>query len=207
MRKHVFYILLFAFALLMPLSSPSGAHGALGDFLYYIGSENPLSSPRHVATDASGNIYVANTIMNNIQVYDSSGNFIRKWGTYGTGDGQFRYPQGIAVDTSGNVYVADNFVMQVFEGDVVADTTPPVISTPANITAEATSAAGATVTYTAPSATDSVDLSPVVSCAPGSGSVFAIGTTGVICTATDSSGNSASSSFNVTVQDTIAPSV
>jgi len=33
--------------------------------------------------------------------------FVRKWGSSGTGDGQFSYPSGIAVDSSGNVYVVD----------------------------------------------------------------------------------------------------
>lgn len=34
--------------------------------------------------------------------------FLRKWGTLGSGDGQFNWPVGVAVDASGNVYVADS---------------------------------------------------------------------------------------------------
>ena len=33
--------------------------------------------------------------------------FVKKWGSKGTGDGQFENPHGIATDSSGNVYVAD----------------------------------------------------------------------------------------------------
>src|SRR6476620_12096826 len=33
--------------------------------------------------------------------------FLKKWGTQGTGDGQFVSPSSITVDTSGNVYVLD----------------------------------------------------------------------------------------------------
>jgi len=35
--------------------------------------------------------------------------FVTKWGSQGSGDGQFQYPWGIAVDTSGNAYVADYY--------------------------------------------------------------------------------------------------
>ena len=33
--------------------------------------------------------------------------FVTKWGSFGTDDGQFKFPTGIAVDSSGNVYVVD----------------------------------------------------------------------------------------------------
>ena len=33
--------------------------------------------------------------------------FVTKWGSYGSGDGQFSVPAGVAVDTLGDVYVAD----------------------------------------------------------------------------------------------------
>ncbi|GAB6286295.1 MAG: hypothetical protein STSR0009_24960 [Methanoregula sp.] len=35
--------------------------------------------------------------------------FITKWGTYGSGNGQFKNPDGVAVDSSGNVYVMDQY--------------------------------------------------------------------------------------------------
>ncbi len=34
--------------------------------------------------------------------------FVLKWGSYGTGDGQFFNPVGIEIDLLGNVYVTDN---------------------------------------------------------------------------------------------------
>jgi len=39
----------------------------------------------------------------------ASCNFLLKWGTTGTGQGQFTTPRGIATDPSGNVYVPDSF--------------------------------------------------------------------------------------------------
>ena len=88
------------------------------------------------------------------------------------------------------------------------DTTPPVMSgTPSDITAEATSASGATVNYNLPTATDNVDDTDSVSCSPTSGTIFAFGTTTVTCSATDKAGNSSLNTFSVTVRDTTAPSI
>jgi lysophospholipase L1-like esterase len=87
------------------------------------------------------------------------------------------------------------------------DTIAPTISSTADITAEATSASGASVSYTTPSATDNVDKTVSVSCSPSPGSTFAIGTAVVSCSATDHAGNSSSSSFHIIVRDTTAPSV
>jgi hypothetical protein len=88
----------------------------------------------------------------------------------------------------------------------VRDTTAPVLSLPSNITAEATSAAGAKVTWSA-SANDVVSGSIAVQCTPASNSLFAIGTSTVNCSAKDAANNSASGSFSVTVRDTTAPSI
>jgi hypothetical protein len=80
------------------------------------------------------------------------------------------------------------------------DETPPVITAPADITVDATAPDGATVVYAA-SATDDVDGPVPVTCAPVPGGSFPIGTTTVTCSATDSSGNGASASFEVHVKD------
>lgn len=88
----------------------------------------------------------------------------------------------------------------------VVDTTPPVLALPADMTAEASNASGAVVTYTA-SASDLVDGNVAVQCTPASGSTFALGTTLVSCSATDSSSNTATDSFSVTVTDTTPPQI
>ena len=75
---------------------------------------------------------------NRIQVFDSNGNFITKFGTPGTGNGQFNQPVGVAVNPiTGNVYVADagNDRIQVFDstgnfiinGDLLAPATASLI--------------------------------------------------------------------------------
>ena len=83
------------------------------------------------------------------------------------------------------------------------DTTAPVISgTPSDMTVASTSSLGATVTYTAPTATDLADGTDTVTCSPASGTTFAIGTTPVACTVTDSQNLTATSSFNINVTST-----
>lgn len=81
----------------------------------------------------------------------------------------------------------------------VVDTTPPTLNLPGDLTVTAENASGAVVNFTV-SANDSVDGSVAVSCSPTSGSLFALGTTLVTCSATDSHGNTASASFTVSVQ-------
>jgi hypothetical protein len=104
-----------------------------------------------------------------------------------------------ATDQSGNS-ASGSFTI------TVRDTTPPALHLPSNITAEATSAAGAAVTYSA-TATDLVDGSVTPSCSPASGSTFPLGTTHVACTATDAHGNSSSGGFNVSVVDSTPPTI
>lgn len=88
------------------------------------------------------------------------------------------------------------------------DTTPPVISgTPANMTVEAVGASGRAVSYTNPTASDAVDGTVSVSCTPISGSTFSVGATTVTCSASDTAGNTASTSFIISVQDTTPPVV
>jgi hypothetical protein len=137
--------------------------------------------------------------------------------------GQQAQNQGFAYAQDGTVTVTGPNTPNVWTGvtvqqangvdytvrDTIGDVTcpkpgAPVLTLPSNITAEATSAAGAVVTFTA-SATDANPPHPAVTCTPASGSTFAIMTTTVNCSATDAAGNTATGSFTVTVQDTTPP--
>jgi hypothetical protein len=84
-------------------------------------------------------------------------------------------------------------------GTQAPDTVPPVIASHADVTAQAATSSGITVTYTTPTANDAHDGSVAVSCTPGSDTLFAVGTTSVNCSAQDAAGNVASSSFAVIV--------
>jgi DNA-binding beta-propeller fold protein YncE len=66
-----------------------------------------FSYPADVATDAAGNVYVADAGNNRIQKFGPSGAFIAARGSFGSANGRFDFPDGVAVDPAGNVYVAD----------------------------------------------------------------------------------------------------
>src|SRR5271157_293376 len=75
-----------------------------------------LNTPQAVASDSSGNLYIADTVNNAVRKVTAAGviSTIAGNGTAGSGgDGgaaasaQLHSPQGIAVDASGNIYVAD----------------------------------------------------------------------------------------------------
>jgi hypothetical protein len=85
-------------------------------------------------------------------------------------------------------------------GFAAADTTPPILTVPTAVSADATGPNGAIVTYSA-RATDAVDGAVTPDCSPASGSTFPIGDTTVTCSATDSSHNrSAGQTFVVHVR-------
>ena len=105
-----------------------------------------------------------------------------------------------AIDAAGNSGSATFSI-------TVVDTTPPVVAPPADRTAEATGPTGAAVAYPDGSAADLVDGALAAACVPAPGSVFALGTTTVTCSATDAHGNAASATFSVQVVDTTAPAV
>jgi HYR domain-containing protein len=81
--------------------------------------------------------------------------------------------------------------------------TAPTLVLPVDMTVEATSSAGADVSFvvTASDLEDG-DLTSIVSCTPASGSTFALGETTVNCSVTDNGGLTTQGSFKVTVVDT-----
>ena len=84
------------------------------------------------------------------------------------------------------------------------ETQAPTLTCPSNIVAECTSPAGASVSYSA-TVTDNCDPTPSSSCAPPSGSTFAIGVTPTTCNASDAVENKSTCTFQVKVQDTTPP--
>ena len=76
--------------------------------------------PTDVAWDAEGNIYITDGYINSrVAKYDKNGDWVKSWGSKGTGPGQFRLPHSIAIDRNNNIYVGDrsNHRIQVFDTD------------------------------------------------------------------------------------------
>lgn len=107
--------------------------------------------------------------------------------------------QNVPTDTRGGILrIASAFTSRL-------DTTPPdLYGVPSDIVAESPDGAPVLVSYTLPTAVDAVSGPVPVSCTPTSGSLFALGSTTVTCSASDGAGNTVTQTFTVTVT---APSV
>ncbi|MDB6163872.1 MAG: Hyalin, partial [Xanthomonadaceae bacterium] len=102
-----------------------------------------------------------------------------------------------ATDARNNAAVPAHFNLTIH------DTTKPVVTPPADVTAEATGTQ-TVVAYGTATATDAVGVVSITSDAPAT---FPVGGTTVHWTAKDAAGNSGFADSHVTVQDTTAPAI
>ncbi|HEX6378553.1 MAG TPA: 6-bladed beta-propeller [Nitrososphaeraceae archaeon] len=63
----------------------------------------------------NGRVYVADYANHRIQVFDTKGNYITKWGTYGEENGQIHKASALTVEPSGNIYLSDQFNYRIQE--------------------------------------------------------------------------------------------
>jgi hypothetical protein len=115
------------------------------------------------------------------------------------------YPISVTTsDTRGNYNVgAAAFTLHVTAPPPPSNTAP-TLTLPSNPTAEATGPSGAAVSFNA-TANDAQDGPLTPTCTPASGSTFALGSTQVNCSVTDSGNLTTSGFFAVSVQDTTKP--
>jgi len=80
-----------------------------GEFKFIAGDPTtPTEVAGRIAVSRTGLVYVSDSGNTRVQVFTPQGRFIRQFGSYGSGKGQFFFPAGLAVDGSGNVYVGDD---------------------------------------------------------------------------------------------------
>lgn len=86
--------------------------------LEYVNKFTNRLNANGIAVSSVGNVYVANDT-HDIRVYSAAGALLLKWGSLGSGDGQFIRPAQLAMDSSDRLYVADrdNNRVQVFDAN------------------------------------------------------------------------------------------
>ena len=70
--------------------------------------EGQFLFPTYVSVDKQGSVYVTDTLNSRVQVFDSEGAYVRRFGERGNSWGMFDKPKGVATDSFGNVYVVDS---------------------------------------------------------------------------------------------------
>ena len=79
-----------------------------------------FNMPTGVAVAPDGSIYVSDGYGNyKVQKFSPEGKWLKSWGKFGTGPGEFALVHGVEVDNDGRVYVADreNGRVQIFDGE------------------------------------------------------------------------------------------
>ncbi|MEO5661885.1 MAG: NHL repeat-containing protein [Nocardioides sp.] len=87
--------------------------GELGDGpgqFHFVGPDpsDPTWIAGRLTVSRDGEVYVSDSGNARVQVFTPDGGFVRQFGSYGEGDGQFHRPYDLAVDASGDVFVADD---------------------------------------------------------------------------------------------------
>ncbi|MFN4336685.1 MAG: 6-bladed beta-propeller [Candidatus Nitrosocaldus sp.] len=87
----------------------------------YNDSDGMLNTPYGAVIDSNGRIIVTDNLNNRVQVFDSNGNFLFKFGIPGYDPGGFTHPSGVTVNSNGDIVVADlhNYRIQVFDSNGV----------------------------------------------------------------------------------------
>jgi len=71
------------------------------------GHPNSFYNAADVAINFEGNLFVVDSGLHRVQVFDPNYNFLYEFGCFGTDNGTIREPSGIAFDKEGNLVIAD----------------------------------------------------------------------------------------------------
>jgi DNA-binding beta-propeller fold protein YncE len=82
-------------------------------------TKEAMTTPQCVAVDAQDNIYVTDSELGKVFVFEPGGKFSRVIGSLKHGEGIFKHPTGIAVDSAAQrIYVTDTWRDQIFVMDM-----------------------------------------------------------------------------------------
>ena len=82
----------------------------LGEFGKGFGTgDEQFGLPTAMAFDSQDRLYITDEYLHRVTVFDSSGNFLSKWGEFGSDEGQLAGPSGIAFDSQDNLYLSDTY--------------------------------------------------------------------------------------------------
>ena len=73
-----------------------------------VNNDGNMGEPWGIAFHKNGMWAVADYSKHSVYIFDGDDQLVRKFGSYGSGSGQFRSPTGIAFDSDDHLYVADN---------------------------------------------------------------------------------------------------
>jgi hypothetical protein len=188
---------------------PAGGDGALGSVIFLGETTNPVADAGDGQIVEQAYYQGADVTLDGSGSSDPDGGAITYAWTWSGGSAAGVSPTvSLPLGTTTITLVVNDGILDSCCPDTVdvtvVDTTPPVLTVPADVTVEQESLAGTVVPLTA-SATDICDADvDIISDAPAT---FPLGMTTVTFVATDDSGNTASASMTVTVVDTTPPSV
>jgi gliding motility-associated-like protein len=161
-----------------------------------------ITQPGNLIVSANDDACEATVTWDAITAEDNCSNSVGIVSNFNSGD---LFPLGettvdiTATDDSGNQTLSS------FTVTVEDNTAPAVLSCPTDIRVSTTDNCDAIANWTVPTFSDNCDANPVITSTHNSGDVFPLGTTVVTYTATDSTGNQSTCSFNVIVEDDVAP--
>lgn len=82
-------------------------------------TKEPMTTPQCVAVDAQDRIYVTDSDLGKVFVFEPDGKFSRVIGSLKRGEGYFKHPTGIAVDSEAQrIYVSDTWRNEIYVMDM-----------------------------------------------------------------------------------------
>jgi len=101
------------------VTSWGGPYTSESPNLSSLGLEQQDTGPQGLCFDAAQNLIACDPVNHRVQVFSRAGEFLLKFGTEGSGNGQFSSPVAAVVSADNKIYVADrdNHRIQVFDAE------------------------------------------------------------------------------------------